>query len=48
MLVLFSQPFSGRAARLLVFAALEHPLLTADFSRLYGTLYISLSILFSE
>ena len=46
MLALFRQPFSGRAARLLVFAALRHSLLTADFSHLYVTLSISFSILF--
>ena len=46
MLVLFLQPSSGRAARLLVFAALEHSLLTVDFPYLNSTLSILLLILF--
>ena len=43
--VIISATISGRAARLLVFAALEYHLLTADFTHLYDTLSISLSIL---
>ena len=46
MLVLFQRPFSGQAARLLGFAALRHPLVTADFSYLYGTFSFTFNTIF--
>ena len=48
MLVLFWQPLSGWAARLLVFATLRHLLLTVDFSSWYNSINFTFSAIFQN